>query len=166
MKKSAPLIIAIAMIFFGLSSFASHHSHKGKAPAENNGQDSTKHHQNDKHHGHLGGTTWNFMVVVTDQSSKPISGATVAAPCTGGPSKVTNASGVVQFSGNAPCPCSAGYVSVTTPKGCNTKTNVTCDSTFNVQCNQPFDTFDKVYVADGFKEQSSRKIVAGSQRIF
>lgn len=135
MKKFAPLCFALITLCIGLTAFAGTNHKTVSAPVAEN-QDSTKHHHKDKHHPHVGGTSWTVMIYVGDLTGKPITGASVYAPCTGYPSKTTDAAGQVQFSGNSPCPCSAGVASISTPKGCNVKIAVSCDSTYSVSCAQ------------------------------
>ena len=60
----------------------------------------------DKNGVGAGTGSWTVGIIVNDQTQKPIAGATVSAPCTGWPSKTTNSSGQVQFSGTGSCPCS------------------------------------------------------------
>jgi hypothetical protein len=82
----------------------------------------------------VGSTGWSVIVIVNDQTQKPIAGATVSAPCTGWPSKTTNVSGQVQFSGTGSCPCSGASANVTTNKGCNVNTTIVCDGTATAVC--------------------------------
>jgi hypothetical protein len=94
--------------------------------------------QNHTNDGHTGPGTggWTFTLIVRDAKAVPISGATVAAPCTGQPNRLTDITGTVQFSGTGSCTCSSSPATVTTTKGCDIKLNVSCDSTYNVTCDQ------------------------------
>jgi hypothetical protein len=71
---------------------------------------------------------WSVIVMVEGSKGEPISGATVSVPCTGWPAKTTDATGEVAFSGDGSCPCSNSPAEVTTPKGCDDKFNVSCDT--------------------------------------
>ena len=135
MKKFAPLCFVLTVLFIGLSGFSTKH-HKHAPTPKYEGQDSTKQHPKDKKHPHVGGSTWAITIGVADLTGKPLSGATVALPCTGGPAKITNAAGKVVFGGNAPCPCADGMATISTPKGCSVNQPVTCDSSYTVGCNK------------------------------
>jgi len=112
--------------------------HNNSQPAaDQNTQDTTKQaKQEDKSHHTVGSGGWEITVMVQNSKGEPYSGATVTAPCTGWPAKTTDAAGGVQFSGTGPCPCSVAQATITTPKGCNQKINVSCDSTYTVTCTQ------------------------------
>ena len=138
MKKLASLcIVMIVFCTCYYSAFAGN-KHKHIAAISTEGSDSTKHHPKDKKHPHptVGGGTWAIAINVGDLTGKPISGATVTAPCTGFAAKTTNASGYVSFTGNAPCPCAEGQATISTNKGCSIKIAITCDSNYNVNCSQ------------------------------
>lgn len=84
----------------------------------------------------LGGSGWSETFIIRDSKGEPISGALVSAPCTGQPARTSSSTGVVTFTGTAPCTCNASQATVTTNKGCNQKINITCDSTYTVTCTQ------------------------------
>jgi hypothetical protein len=112
--------------------------HNNNQPSpEQSTQDSTKQvKQEDKSHHPVGAGNWDVIVLVQNSKGEPYSGATVSAPCTGWPAKTTDATGTVEFSGTGSCPCATAPATITTPKGCNQKINVSCDSTYTVTCTQ------------------------------
>ena len=136
MKKLASL--CVVMIIFCTCYYSAFAGAKIKhiATISAEGSDSTKHHPKEKKHPTVGGSTWTLTILVQDQTAKPISGATVLAPCTGWPAKTTNTAGMVSFTCNAPCTCTEGVATITTPKGCSQKIAVLCDSIYTVTCNQ------------------------------
>jgi hypothetical protein len=134
MKNIRLSLISLALCIGSIVS-ACHHGDQ-PAPAQN-AQDTTI--QNPKpqgiHTDTLGAGSWTVIINVQDSKASPYMGAIVTAPCTGWPSKTTDASGMVAFSGTGPCPCSHSPATVTTTKGCNIKVNVSCDTTIAI-CNQ------------------------------
>ena len=75
-----------------------------------------------------------LILTVVDDSFKPISGATVNAPCTGQGAKVTDSNGNVQFSISGTCGCNEQTAYVTTPAGCATHISLTCTGTNEAVC--------------------------------
>ena len=75
-----------------------------------------------------------LVVTVLDLSNHPIQGATVSAPCTGLPNKLTDIHGVASFSMGTVCTCSEDLVTVTTTKGCYQQIHANCDK-YTVICN-------------------------------
>ena len=135
MKRIAHLCLTLTFVLSSYFAFSGSHLHHHKSPApKSETEDSTSHHNLKDKKGHDGGSTWTVAIIVTDQSTKPIYGATVSAPCTGWPSKTTDATGRVQFSGNAPCPCAESQATISTPKGCSVKINVSCDTAYTAVC--------------------------------
>ena len=133
-RNTGSLLIALA---FSIGSILSAcHNNIQPAP-EQNTQDTTQHVKPESSsHDTIGVGGWQITVVVNDSKGGPYNGATVTAPCTGWPAKTTDATGKVQFSGTNTCPCATAPATITTPKGCNQKINVSCDSTYTVVCSQ------------------------------
>ena len=75
-----------------------------------------------------------LILTVVDDSFKPISGATVNAPCTGQGAKTTDVHGNVQFSLSGACGCNEQTAYVTTPGGCSTHISLTCTGTNEAVC--------------------------------
>jgi hypothetical protein len=135
MKRIVQLCLTLILLNATTLAFAGSKNHNHKAPQPKyEGVDSTKHTKPQEKKGHDGGSQWTVVMIVNDATAKPIPGATVSAPCTGQPSKTTDATGKVVFSGNAPCPCAESQATVTTTKGCNKNVNVSCGNTYTVVC--------------------------------
>jgi len=134
MKRIVQLCLTLILLSATTLAFAGVKNHHRKAPAPKyEGEDTTKHSKPHEKKGHDGGSQWTLALIVNDATAKPIPGATVSAPCTGQPSKITDTSGKVVFSGNAPCPCAESQASVTT-KDCTKYVNVSCSNTYTVEC--------------------------------
>ena len=134
MKRIVQLCLTLILLSATTLAFAGSKNHYHKTTVQKyEGMDSTKHNKPKEEKGGDGGTVWNIAVVVNDATAKPISGATVSAPCTGQPSKTTDSNGKVVFSGNAPCPCAESQATVTT-KDCTKYVNVSCGNTYSVTC--------------------------------
>jgi len=82
------------------------------------------------------GGTWTITIQVGDLTGKPISGATVSAPCTGLSNKTTNSSGQAIFGGSGDCPCAEAYATVTTSKGCDVEVSIVCNDTTPATCTE------------------------------
>ena len=135
MKKNTRSLLVIMALCIG-SILSACHNNNQPAP-EQSAQDTTQHVKPESNaHDTVGASGWTVDIIVNNSKGAPYSGATVSAPCTGWPAKVTDATGHVQFSGSSPCPCAVAPATVTTPKGCNQKINVSCDSTYTVVCTQ------------------------------
>ena len=135
MKRNTRSLLVIMALSIGSILSACHNN--SQPAADQNTQDTTQQvKQEDKSHHPVGTGTWTVNIMVNDSKGEPYSGATVDAPCTGWPAKVTDATGQVQFSGTGTCPCAVAPATITTPKGCNQKINVSCDSTYTVTCTQ------------------------------
>jgi hypothetical protein len=135
MKRNTRSLLVIMALCIGSILSACHNNNQ---PAtEQSTRDTIQHVKPESiAHDTVGVGNWQVNIVVMDSKGLPYSGATVAAPCTGWPAKTTDATGHVQFSGTSPCPCALAPATITTPKGCNQKINVSCDSTYTVTCTQ------------------------------
>lgn len=134
MKILVKLCLTLILLSATTLAFAGSKNHIRKTPAPSyEGMDSTNNNKPKEKKGGDGGTTWTVTLFVNDATAKPITGATVSAPCTGQPSKTTDSTGKVVFSGNAPCPCAESQATVTT-KDCTKYVNVSCGNTYSVTC--------------------------------
>lgn len=135
MKKNTRSLLIVMALCIGSILSACHNN--SQPAAEQSTQDTTQHAKPESSsHDTVGTGTWTVTILVEGSKGEPFSGATVSAPCTGWPAKTTDATGKAQFSGSGTCPCAAAQATVTTPKGCNQKINVSCDSMYTVVCTQ------------------------------
>jgi hypothetical protein len=116
MKKTMQFLFAMCILFEGQNSFAGTNVVNANAekPVANAPMVSPARAQQ------------ILVITVLDDLLKPIEGATVSAPCTGQSPKLTNSSGVAQFSWIGTCNCTGTQAEVTTS---------TCDDLITLHCN-------------------------------
>ena len=74
-----------------------------------------------------------LIVTVMDEKDQPVSGATVAAPCTGDNPMLTNENGIVEFPITGNCNCNGAQAAITTST-CNTKITLSCTGSNDAIC--------------------------------
>jgi|GEM_PF-2436512 len=74
-----------------------------------------------------------LIVTVLDDKEQPISGATVAAPCTGQSPMLTNKLGIAQFTLTGSCNCNGAEADITT-SSCDTHITLSCSGPNDAIC--------------------------------
>lgn len=122
MKKTVQFLFALCILFPGQKSFA------GVNPEAANVDKPTV----SAPLANMTRTTMYLAIIVYDEYSKPVSGASVYAPCTGQKPILTDATGIAQFTINGQCNCDGAQAEITTS---------TCDNFISLKCdivNQAF----------------------------